>query len=240
MYPLTLRQANIETGSTIEATFVNKSNYKDDGFSEFKEIQKRILDTLHKEPSPPVLSSYGVTQTTAILRWEELNLHPVELLKIRIFKDSDEVMNQVNPAISQVRITGLNMGYTYNFFIIVYTSAGKYRSNRVSVTTLTMEDLRGLNICFGIIEEAELEELKSILLKHSASYSEDVSLATTHFVTTKPSGSRYAEAKDLDIPIVTPSFIKACDIKKRVQPASSFALQSSKAPQSSKALQSSS
>lgn len=209
----------------VEVTFEAKSNYREGNFSEFREIQEKIFHMFSKKPSHPILSSYAVTQTTLILRWEPLNLHKVEPLRIKVFKDGDEATQNLNLALNEVKITGLSVGCSHTFHIVVYTTAGEYASNKISVTTLNMEDLRGLNVCFGDVAEHELEELKSILARHSASYSDEITAATTHFVTSKPGRGRYEEARDLGTPIVTPAFLKACDMKKRIQPASSFSLQ---------------
>lgn len=213
---------NIRTGSLLDITFTCNYEESEKALTEFKKIQDVIHEKFSIKPNPPILSSFAVTQTTLVLTWEPLNMYPVELLKIAVYKDGAEIMSNLNLALNHVKITGLAMGTTYDFRIVIYTSAGVYESNKVSTTTLIMEDLSGLNVCLGLLEENEVEELKSIIPSISASYSDNISIATTHLVTSNPSGNLYDEAVALEIPIVTPGFIKACALKKRIQPASSF------------------
>ncbi|KAJ3257920.1 Chitin synthase, class 5 [Boothiomyces macroporosus] len=55
-----------------------------------------------------------------------------------------------------------------------------------------------------------------------ASYSDDLTSENTHLVCSLPKGPKYEKALELNIPIVTPEFLKSCEQLGKVQPAGTF------------------
>jgi hypothetical protein len=86
-----------------------------------------------------------------------------------------------------------------------------------------MDNLTGLNPTFGqFTNSSDISELIEILSRIGATYTEDLSSDNTHFICTAPKGPKYERALELNIPIVNPEFLKACEAQKRVMPSHLF------------------
>lgn len=111
-----------------------------------------------------------------------------------------------------------------------------------------MENLTGLYPAFGAFSnDTEIDVLCELLERVGASFSDDLTADNTHLVCTLPKvnreyfseckiylisfsasffkllqGPKYDKALELNIPCVTPEFLKACEQQGRVQPATSF------------------
>ena len=110
-----------------------------------------------------------------------------------------------------------------------------------------MENLTGLYPAFGAFSnDTEIDVLCELLERVGASFSDDLTADNTHLVCTLPKvnreyfsecnlshlllcislsllqGPKYDKALELNIPCVTPEFLKACEQQGRVQPATAF------------------
>lgn len=111
------------------------------------------------------------------------------------------------------------MDHEFEFHVVIKTTAGEYKSNKVTARTHKMENLTGIRVAFGTFEEPEpaITELKDLLSKMGASWSEEVSVETTHLLAQLPGGANYDRAVQHSIPIVKPEWLVQCDRNKKIQ-----------------------
>jgi hypothetical protein len=115
------------------------------------------------------------------------------------------------------------MNHDYQIWVVLRTSAGSFTSNKLFVRTHSIDNLTGLNPTFGQFSNpTEVGELIDILNNMGATFTEDLSSDNTHFICTIPKGPKYERALELNIPIVSPEFLKACEAQRRVMPAHLF------------------
>lgn len=82
-----------------------------------------------------------------------------------------------------------------------------------------MENLTGIRVAFGTFEQSEpaITELKDLLTKMGASWSDEVNVETTHLLAQLPGGTNYDRAVQHSIPIVKPDWLVQCDRNKKIQ-----------------------
>lgn len=83
--------------------------------------------------------------------------------------------------------------------MISYLFTLSYRSNELSVKTHALDNLTGINVCFGQFAhgaegESELDQSVQILNRIGAVYSEELSSDTTHLVCQIAQGAKYEKA----------------------------------------------
>lgn len=196
---------------------------------EFWDLQEAIMTKFgHDEPEKPVLRVRNITQTSLTLEWEPLQLHTAKLRALDIYKNDTaldtlekgtKLAQHVPSDANFVRISGLDVDHEYEFHIIIKTTAGRYESNRVTVRTHKMENLTGIRVAFGTFEKPDeaVAELKQLLEKMGASFSESVDCDTTHLIAQSPGGTNYDKAVELSIPIVKPDWLIQCDKNSKIQ-----------------------
>jgi NAD-dependent DNA ligase len=113
----------------------------------------------------------------------------------------------------------LDVDHEFEFHVVIKTTAGEYRSNKVTARTHKMENLTGIRVAFGLFEEPEpaISELKELLSRMGASWSDEVSVETTHLLAQLPGGNNYDRAVHHSIPIVKPEWLVQCDRNKKIQ-----------------------
>lgn len=82
-----------------------------------------------------------------------------------------------------------------------------------------MTDLTGITICVGSLDDTDIDrsDLEETVKKIGAKPLQDsVKLDTTHFICTVGEGPHWKRAQDLNIPIVRPEWIKACEAERRL------------------------
>ena len=180
----------------------------------------------------------NVTQTSVTLTWPLLDLATATLLSLDIYRNNARLARIPNPLENtSTKLSGLSINTPYTFQLILRTTAGSFPSNIVTTRTHTIEDTRGVSVCFGTVEDPELlEETKYALREMGAKWSERIEIDTTHFVCTTPSaipaareayggrapthladepGVEYQRAMQLSIPIITPIWVLACHREKK-------------------------
>lgn len=118
-----------------------------------------------------------------------------------------------------IKLSGLDVDHEFEFHVVIKTTAGEYRSNRITARTHKMDNLTGIRVAFGMFEEPEpaITELKDLLARMGASWSEEVSVETTHLLAQLPGGLNYEKAVHHSIPIVKPEWLVQCDRNKKIQ-----------------------
>ncbi|KAI8983084.1 hypothetical protein BDB01DRAFT_723304 [Pilobolus umbonatus] len=189
---------------------------------EFWELQESILSTFgNDEPESPVLRVKNVTQTSLILEWDPLVLHNAKLRSLDIYKNGTKLAQHVPNDTNFIKLSGLDVDHEFEFHIVIKTTAGEYRSNEIRARTHKMENLTGIRVAFGMFEESEpaISELKDLIRIMGASWTDEVTVETTHLLAQLPGGSNYDRAVHHSIPIVKPDWLVQCDRNKKIQPA---------------------
>lgn len=122
------------------------------------------------------------------------------------------------------KISGLAVDTKYVFHLVLRTTAGTYTSDRVEVQTHKMTDLSGITITTGILPQAMRENLAVAVERIGAKIVESVRIDTTHFVTTEGRGIQWEKAVEMNIPVVRPEWVDACERSGRILGVTKFYL----------------
>jgi NAD-dependent DNA ligase len=211
------RQGNI-VNITIERNLEEETQQQ----QQFDNLQDEIYSFFSRKPETPVCRLKWITQTTAILEWEQLEYYTADFRSLDVYKNDLKVFSLAATSTS-CKLTGLDVAQEYTVRLELRTSAGRHSSNNIAFKTLALEDLTGLHPCFGsFADESDIEALAELVTRIGATYSDDLTFENTHLVCTLPKGPKYDKAVELNIPIVTPEFLKACEQQCKVQPAHLF------------------
>lgn len=122
------------------------------------------------------------------------------------------------------KISGLAVDTEYTFHLVLRTTAGTYSSERVVVRTHKMTDLSGITITTGILPASMRESLASAVERIGAKMVDSVRIDTTHFVTTEGRGIQWEKAVEMNIPVVRPEWVEACETNGRILGVTKFYL----------------
>lgn len=114
------------------------------------------------------------------------------------------------------KISGLAVNCEYSFNLVLRTSAGTYSSDKLTVTTHKMTDLNGVTVTPGVMPAQTRESLEETLDRMGAKLSEQVRIDTTHFVCTEERGPAFEKAREMNIPVVVPDWVKGCEREGRI------------------------
>ena len=222
-FPSLLLPPGVTSGSIVNIG-VNR-NYDQEAAQrkEFWELQEGILEEFGRnKPEPPSLRVKHITQTSVILEWEPLVLHQAKLKALNIYRNGERLSQNAPSGINYAKLSGLELDHNYEFYITIKTTAGSLTSDKVNIKTHTLENLTGINVCFGILNDNNGEqdgdnpsyskqELIEMLERIGARYSEHAGPDTTHLLCNVQGGSEYQRALDGSIPIVKPDWLVACE-----------------------------
>lgn len=173
-----------------------------------------------KIPEAPHIAMKWVTQTTIILKWEPLNIYAATFRGLDVYRNEQKLGLNLQHTATGCKLSGLDVNQEYDICVVVRTSAGNFTSNKITIRTLELENLTGLYPAFGsFANDADIDTLSKLLERIGAQYSDDLTSDNTHLICTLPKGPKYEKALELNIPIVTPEFLKACEQQGKVQPA---------------------
>ncbi|KAG1052714.1 hypothetical protein G6F46_001068 [Rhizopus delemar] len=221
-FPSLLLPKGVTSGSIVNIAVSRNKNEEEKKMKEFWELQDNILDNFgNLEPLSPVVRVKNITQTSLILEWDPLTLHTAKLRSLDIYKNGTKLAQHVPDDANFIKLSGLDVDHEFEFHIVIKTTAGEYKSNKVTARTHKMENLTGIRVAFGTFEQSEpaITELKDLLTKMGASWSDEVNVETTHLLAQLPGGTNYDRAVQHSIPIVKPDWLVQCDRNKKIQPA---------------------
>ncbi|KAK4519025.1 uncharacterized protein ATC70_009252 [Mucor velutinosus] len=221
-FPSLLLPKGVTSGSIVNIAVSRNIPEEERKMKEFWELQESILATFGQdEPEVPVVRVKNITQTSLILEWDPLLLHTAKLRSLDIYKNGTKLAQHVPSDTNFIKLSGLDVDHEFEFHVVIKTTAGEYKSNKVIARTHKMENLTGIRVAFGTFEEPEpaITELKDLLSKMGASWSDEVSVETTHLLAQLPGGANYDRAVQHSIPIVKPEWLVQCDRNKKIQPA---------------------
>ncbi|TPX36948.1 hypothetical protein SmJEL517_g01101 [Synchytrium microbalum] len=222
-FPATILPEGITTGSIVNLTIERNEDEERRLREEFVTIQEDIFKNFCTPPEAPAISVKSVTQTSVTIQWKPLKLHSADLRGIDVYRSGQKLSIQVSGFSTSCKLSGLDVNHDYDIWISLRTSAGALTSNRVQVRTHTLENLRGINVCFAAIQsDGEMDSLIALLKRIGASYTEELTTDNTHLVCSQPRGPKYERAVEWNIPAVSPDFLRACENANRIQPAHSY------------------
>ncbi|KAG7879215.1 hypothetical protein KL905_003386 [Ogataea polymorpha] len=232
-FPTILLPDGISAGSIVKIHCERDLKQEEAEDSAFDRLQEEIFNTFGKnEPKCPKLKIVNVTQTSCVLEWESLELGTAELKSLTLYKNGTKI-GQIRSPLSKknIKLSGLPVDTQYKFHLKLETSAGSYLSNIIELRTHKMTDLSGITVCIGVIdfdsEPFTLQDIEESLNKIGARpISREVKIDTTQFICTRKTGPEYEKAKSLNIPIVRPEWLKACELERRIVGVSKFYLDS--------------
>lgn len=230
-FPTILLPDGITTGSIVKINVERDLDAEIKEKEDFNALQEEIYDLFGKhEPENPVLKVVNITQTSCVLEWEQLNLGTSELKELTLYKNGSKLGPIKNPFQKKnIKFSGLPIDTPYKFQLKLETSSGIYWSNLVELRTHKMTDLSGITICIGDIDFSEekftLADIEAAIAAIGAKpLTNEVRVDTTQFICTKTTGIEYQKAKNMNLPIIRPEWIKACELERRIVGVNKFYL----------------
>ncbi|CUM49628.1 unnamed protein product [Debaryomyces tyrocola] len=224
-FPTILLPNGVRAGSIVKIKCDQDLEGEKEEQKEFQTIQDEILTTFGTNlPSAPNLKIKNVTQTSCVLEWDTLELGTANLKNLVLFKDGKKLGAIPQPLTSKTtKLSGLSIDQTFEFQLRLDTTAGIYLSAVVEVTTHKMTDLSGITVCLGDIsanEQFTVEDIENTLKNMGANYppQDKIKVDTTHYICTRENkqNPEFLKAFDMNIPIIRPEWLKACERERRI------------------------
>ncbi|KAI1634487.1 hypothetical protein F4809DRAFT_618304 [Biscogniauxia mediterranea] len=225
-FPSILLPPNIVSGSIVDITVARNHASECEADSRFAALQDRIFSSFGaSEPSTPVLRCRNATQTSVVLEWDPIELATADLISLSLYRNGQKAGNIPRPLqMHSTKISGLAVDTEYNFHLVLRTTAGTFASRQVTVRTHKMTDLSGVTITTGILPASTREALASAVERIGAKIVDGVRIDTTHFVTTEGRGVPWEKAVEMNIPVVRPEWVEACERNGRILGVTKFYL----------------
>lgn len=227
-FPSLLLPNGIHAGSIIDLSVAQNLDKEKEEQSAFTSLQQEIRTLFAQHaPSTPELSIRNTTQTSVVLEWNLLDLATADMRSLSLYKNGSKLGKIPNATTTTTKLSGLALDTEYTFQLVLKTTAGTFKSPNLKVKTHKMTNLTGLNICALNLKADELASLTAILERLGAKPPHNkVRIDTTHVVTTRGVGEEYKKAQNMNIPIVIPDFLEACEAEGRLMRAGQYYLDS--------------
>ncbi|OJJ38202.1 hypothetical protein ASPWEDRAFT_103156 [Aspergillus wentii DTO 134E9] len=212
-FPSVLLPNNIASGSIVDITVARNHSAETSSAAGFQALQKRILNTYGiKTPSPPILRLRNATQTSLVLEWDPIDLATASLKSLSLYRNGSKAGSIPRPLETRsTKISGLAIHTEYTFHLVLRTSAGTYQSEKLTCRTHKMTDLSGITVTSGVLPPQQKEALGSALERIGGKLIDSVRIDTTHFVCTDGRGPLWEKAVEMNIPVVVPEWVDACE-----------------------------
>lgn len=172
-----------------------------------------------------MLRCRNATQTSVVLEWDPIELATADLMSLSLYRNGQKAGNIPRPLnMHSTKISGLAVDTEYVFHLVLRTSAGTFSSEQVAVRTHKMTDLSGVTITAGILPGPMRDQLNQAVERIGAKIVEGVRIDTTHFVTTEGRGMAWEKAVEMNIPVVRPEWVEACERQGRILGVTKFYL----------------
>lgn len=224
-FPTILLPNGVKSGSIVKIRCDRDLDTEQEEEKEFQAIQDEILATFGKNlPQSPILKIKNVTQTSCVLEWDQLELGTASLKNLVLFKDGKKLGSIPQPLTNRTtKLSGLPIDKSFKFQLRLDTTAGAYSSDTIEVKTHKMTDLSGITVCLGDItpnEQFTVDDIQAALKNMGAHYpaQDKLKVDTTHFITTRENkqNPEYLKANEMNIPIIRPEWLKACERERRI------------------------
>lgn len=217
---------NIASGSIVDITVARNHGSESEADKKFAALQDQIYGAFGAgEPSVPVLRCRNATQTSVVLEWDPIELATADLISLSLYRNGQKAGNIPRPLhMHSTKISGLAVDTEYTFHLVLRTSAGTFSSKQVTVSTHKMTDLSGITITTGILSAPTRDALGTAVERIGAKIVDGVRIDTTHFVTTEGRGMAWEKAVEMNIPVVRPEWVEACEKQGRILGVTKFYL----------------
>jgi len=225
-FPSILLPPDISSGSIVDITVARNTASEDTAERAFRALQDEIFSSFGAaEPATPILRCRNATQTSVVLEWDPIQLATADLISLALYRNGQKAGNIPKPlAMHSTKISGLAVDTEYTFHLVLRTTAGTFTSERVTVRTHKMTDLSGITITTGILPASTRDGLTKAVERIGAKIVDGVRIDTTHFVTTEGRGIQWEKANELNIPVVRPEWVDACEKNGRILGVTKFYL----------------
>ncbi|KAJ6095305.1 hypothetical protein N7486_006051 [Penicillium sp. IBT 16267x] len=212
-FPSVLLPNNISSGSIVDINVARNHAAETANVNAFQSLQKRILNTYGvKTPSPPILRLRNATQTSLVLEWDPIDLATASLKSLSLYRNNSKAGSIPRPLETRsTKISGLAIHAEYTFHLVLRTTAGTYQSEKLTCRTHKMTDLSGITVTPGILDPARKEALGATLERIGGKMIDSVRIDTTHFVCAEGRGPLWEKAVEMNIPVVVPEWVDACE-----------------------------
>lgn len=218
-FPSVLLPAGVSSGSIVDIQVSRNVTAEDTDRKSFESFQEEIYNLYGKKsPLKPVLRVRNATQTSVVLEWDPIDLATATLRSLALYRNNSKAGNIPNPiSHHSTKISGLGVDSEYFFHLVLRTSAGTYASDKITIKTHKMTDLTGITVCAGSMSASERERLEQTIKRTGAKPIQDhVRIDTTHFICTEGRGQGWERAQEMNIPIVRPEWLEACEQEGRI------------------------
>ncbi|KAI1126167.1 hypothetical protein F5Y10DRAFT_278998 [Nemania abortiva] len=225
-FPSILLPPNIVSGSIVDITVARNHVSESESDKRFAALQDQIFSSFGAaEPSTPLLRCRNATQTSVVLEWDPIELATADLISLSLYRNGQKAGNIPRPLqMHSTKISGLAVDTEYTFHLVLRTSAGTMSSKQVVVRTHKMTDLSGITITTGVLPAHMRENLAAAVERIGAKVVDSVRIDTTHFVTTEGRGVAWEKAVEMNIPVVRPEWVTACEESGRILGVTKFYL----------------
>ncbi|KAI0885959.1 uncharacterized protein GGS22DRAFT_122019 [Annulohypoxylon maeteangense] len=230
-FPSILLPPNIISGSIVDITVSRNNESEAKAEARFSALQDQIFSSFGaSQPSTPALRCRNATQTSVVLEWDPIELATADLISLSLYRNGQKAGNIPRPLhMHSTKISGLAVDTEYSFHLVLRTTAGTFASKQVVVRTHKMTDLSGVTITTGILPPSTREELAKAVERIGAKIVDGVRIDTTHFVTTEGRGVPWEKAVEMNIPVVRPEWVEACEKNGRILGVTKFYLDAPRA-----------
>ncbi|KAH8695033.1 hypothetical protein BGW36DRAFT_428926 [Talaromyces proteolyticus] len=212
-FPSVLLPTNISSGSIVDIDVSRNHAAESTSVANFQSLQKRILNTYGLQtPSAPILRLRNATQTSLVLEWDPINLATASLKSLSLYRNGSKAGSIPRPLeMLSTKISGLAIHTEYTFHLVLRTSAGTYQSEKLTCHTHKMTDLSGITVTPGFMPQPQKEALARAVDRIGGKLIDTVRIDTTHFVCTEGRGPSWEKAVEMNIPVVRPEWVDACE-----------------------------
>lgn len=228
-FPTILLPDNVVAGSIIKLQCSRAAEAEVVDKEQFENVQNKIKDLFASDlPKAPVLRVRNTTQTSTVIEWDPIDVAAADLHFMALYKGDQRVGFIPQPLKrTATKVSNLEIDAPYKFRLMLSTSAGLFESNELEVRTHKMTNLTGIVVCIGSLEHSNITEsdIRETLSRIGCKEPQtSVKLDTTHFVCSTEGGVAYEKAVELNIPIVRPEWLKACESERRLASVRGFYL----------------
>lgn len=154
----------------------------------------------------------NATQTSLVLEWDPVDLATASLKSLSLYRNGSKAGSIPRPLETRsTKISGLAIHTEYSFHLVLRTTAGTYQSEKLTCRTHKMTDLSGITVTAGVLPPPQKEALASALDRIGGRLIDTVRIDTTHFVCTEGRGPLWEKAVEMNIPVVVPEWVDACE-----------------------------
>lgn len=147
-----------------------------------------------------------------MLEWDPIDLATASLKSLSLYRNGSKAGSIPRPLETRsTKISGLAIHTEYTFHLVLRTSAGTYQSEKLTCRTHKMTDLSGITVTPGVLPPQQKEALASAVDRIGGKMIDTVRIDTTHFVCTEGRGPLWEKAVEMNIPVVVPEWVDACE-----------------------------